>query len=235
MPKQAYTSLKTAQPTEISKRTDEQQSVTSSKSVCTPFNGVVTRRRSKQQSSTDRDESSTSEQPTSYKTRRDASSKRHKVNAARCIYGSINERIISKHEPNSREEIETSENFTRETYNLRSTNHGSRKQGKRKFGSTGRDAIQSRKLERSPSSRIVSHTLSTPTQKTSVVARKQGGYNVKTKEDLISCWITGIAITNDGRILVVDRNNRTVKAFSKSMNLQSSLKLGDRLWGITII
>ena len=67
------------------------------------------------------------------------------------------------------------------------------------------------------------------------VAKKVRDFKVKTTEDNISCWITGIAVTRDGQILLVDRNNHNVKKFSQSMELQSVLKLTDSVWGITIV
>ena len=67
------------------------------------------------------------------------------------------------------------------------------------------------------------------------VARKVRDFKVKTMEDNISCWITGIAVTSDGQILLVDRNNHNVKKFSQSMELQSVLKLTESVWGITIV
>ena len=73
---------------------------------------------------------------------------------------------------------------------------------------------------------------------TSVVAKKLKSYKVKLDGDTSTCWITGIAITNNGRILLVDRNNNTVKAFSASMELQSSLKfqlVDGKIFDITII
>ena len=44
-----------------------------------------------------------------------------------------------------------------------------------------------------------------------------------------------MAITKDGRILVVDRDNESVKVFSRSMKLQSSLRLLDGIWDIAIL
>ena len=71
--------------------------------------------------------------------------------------------------------------------------------------------------------------------KAEAVAKKVRHFKVKTVEDNISCWITGIAVTSDGQILLVDRNNNNVKKFSQSMELQSVLKLTDSVWGITIV
>ena len=63
-------------------------------------------------------------------------------------------------------------------------------------------------MERFRSSRTVSTKSSiTHNKDTSLVAKKKRSYSMKTKDDLISTWITGMAITNDGRILVVDRES----------------------------
>ena len=70
---------------------------------------------------------------------------------------------------------------------------------------------------------------------TASAAKKVRHFKIKTTDDYLSCWITGIAVTRDGQILLVDRNNRNVKMFSKSMELQSVLILKDSAWGITII
>ena len=73
---------------------------------------------------------------------------------------------------------------------------------------------------------------------TSVVAKKLKSYKIKIDGDTSTCWVTGIAITNDGRILLVDRNNNTVKAFSASMELQSSLTfqlVDGKIFDMTII
>ena len=57
--------------------------------------------------------------------------------------------------------------------------------------------------------------------------RKLRSYNVKLSDDKEKCWITGMAITNDGRRLLVDINNKKVKLFSRDMELLSSVSLSD--------
>ena len=49
--------------------------------------------------------------------------------------------------------------------------------------------------------------------------------NIKLFGDRENCYITGMAITNDGRRLLVDWNNSKVKLFSRDMKLLSSLSL----------
>ena len=104
--------------------------------------------------------------------------------------------------------------------------------------SSSKDASKPLWSKRPRSSRAASQKSSTSTKETTIVVKKQKSYKVKIDGDRSTCWITGIAITNDGRIVVVDRNNNTVKAFSKNMKLQSSLTLTlleGSLFDITII
>ena len=65
--------------------------------------------------------------------------------------------------------------------------------------------------------------------------RKLRSYNVKMPDDSNDCWIRGMAITNDGRRLLVDWNNKKVKLFSQDMKLLSSLSLSDTPCGIAVI
>ena len=60
---------------------------------------------------------------------------------------------------------------------------------------------------------------------TQLKGRKLRSHNVKLSNDKNDCWITGMAITNDGRRLLVDENNKKVKLFSRDMKLLSSLSL----------
>ena len=69
---------------------------------------------------------------------------------------------------------------------------------------------------------------------TQLKGRKLRSYNVKLSDDRKECWITGMAITNDGRRLLVDSNNKKVKLFSGDMKLLSSLSLSDPR-GIAVI
>ena len=70
---------------------------------------------------------------------------------------------------------------------------------------------------------------------TQLKGRKLGSYNVKLSDDEVKCWITGMAITNDGRRLLVDNYNNKVKLFSRDMKLLSSLSLSDHPCGIAVI
>ena len=70
---------------------------------------------------------------------------------------------------------------------------------------------------------------------TQLKGRKLKSYNVKLTDDREDCNITGMAISNDGRRLLVDRENNKVKLFSQDMKLLSSLSLSDRPCCIAVI
>ena len=70
---------------------------------------------------------------------------------------------------------------------------------------------------------------------TQLKGRKLRSYNVKLPDDREECWITGMAITNDGRRLLVDSGNNKVKLFSQDMKLLSSLSLSDRPLDIAVL
>ena len=62
---------------------------------------------------------------------------------------------------------------------------------------------------------------------TQLKGRILGRYNVNLSGDRRACYITGMAITNDGRRLLVDNYNKKVKLFSQDMKLLSSLSLSE--------
>ena len=70
---------------------------------------------------------------------------------------------------------------------------------------------------------------------TQLKGRKLRRYNIKLSDDKNDCWITGMAITNDGRRLLVDLTNNKVKLFSQDMKLLSSLSLSDPPRGIAVL
>ena len=70
---------------------------------------------------------------------------------------------------------------------------------------------------------------------TQLKGRKLGSYNVKLSDDREECSITVMAITNDGRRLLVDYQNDKVKLFSRDMKLLSSLSLSDTPRDIAVI
>ena len=58
-----------------------------------------------------------------------------------------------------------------------------------------------------------------------IKTKKHGSYKVKLDDDKNDCHIYGIAITNDGRRLLADRNNDKIKMFSRDMKSLCSLSL----------
>ena len=62
-----------------------------------------------------------------------------------------------------------------------------------------------------------------------------GTFKVKTKEDKMSCDITGIAITPSGQRLLVDCENQKVKLFSQDMRILSSVTVSGDPWYITMV
>ena len=80
-----------------------------------------------------------------------------------------------------------------------------------------------------------SHSARQSVALTQLKGRKLKRYNVKLSDDWNDCEITGMAITNDGRRLLVDWKNNKVKLFSRDMKLLSSLSLSDYPCGIAVI
>ena len=70
---------------------------------------------------------------------------------------------------------------------------------------------------------------------TQLKGRKLSSYNVKLSDDRRDCHIIGMAITNDGRRLLVDSMNSKVKLFSPDMKLLSSLSLSDGPLSIDVL
>ena len=66
-------------------------------------------------------------------------------------------------------------------------------------------------------------------------ACNQGTYNVKVKHDKNDCCITGMAITKNRKILMIDNYNSRVKMFSYDMKFLSSVSVPDRPWDIAVI
>ena len=67
-----------------------------------------------------------------------------------------------------------------------------------------------------------------------IKARQIGTYVVRTKEDMATCWITGVAITSCGQKLFVDNSNGKVKLFSQDMRFLSSVQVQCG-WDITML
>ena len=68
-----------------------------------------------------------------------------------------------------------------------------------------------------------------------IKATQIGTFNVKTVEDNMVCYITGITITPSGQRLVVDSYNGKVKLFSPDMRFLSSVSVPERPWDITMV
>ena len=66
-----------------------------------------------------------------------------------------------------------------------------------------------------------------------MTAKKLASYNVKL-DDEKDCRITGIAITNDGRRLLADLDNKKIKMFSRDMKLLCHLSLSTKPWDIAV-
>ena len=78
--------------------------------------------------------------------------------------------------------------------------------------------------------------LSRPTQPLlKMKVTKQDTYKIRNRDDRRDCRITGMAITNDRRILVTDCSNSKVKMFSHNMKFLSSVSVSDRPRGIAVI
>ena len=67
-----------------------------------------------------------------------------------------------------------------------------------------------------------------------IKARKCNSYNVKLDNDKSKFWITGMVITNDGRLLLADYRNKKIKLFSRDMKLLCSLSLSLSPWDVAI-
>ena len=67
-------------------------------------------------------------------------------------------------------------------------------------------------------------------QVSQVKAIKQCGHNIKIEGDYKECYITGMSMTKDGRILMADSNNVKVKLFSRAMEFLSSVSVPERRW-----
>ena len=67
-----------------------------------------------------------------------------------------------------------------------------------------------------------------------IKAKELASYNVKLDDDKSGCWITGMAITNDGRRLLADYLYNKIKMFSRDMKSLCSLSLSTRPWDIAV-
>ena len=68
-----------------------------------------------------------------------------------------------------------------------------------------------------------------------VKATKKCEYKVRIKGDKEDCWINGMSVTKDGRILMADYFNNKVKLFSPVMKFLSSVSVPEYLCDIAVI
>ena len=80
------------------------------------------------------------------------------------------------------------------------------------------------------SGQVASKTIS----RSQIKVQKLASYNVNLGDDKSICWITGIAITNDGRRLLADQDNSKIKLFTRDMKSLCSLSLSTRPWDIAV-
>ena len=67
-----------------------------------------------------------------------------------------------------------------------------------------------------------------------IKAQTLDGYNVELDDDKKTCFISGMAITNDGRRLLADNNNSKIKMFSRDMKSLCSLSVSTSPWDIAV-
>ena len=67
-----------------------------------------------------------------------------------------------------------------------------------------------------------------------IKVQKLASHNVKLGDDKSNCDITGMAITNDGRLLLADWNNNKIKLFSRDMKSLCILSLTTQPWDIAV-
>ena len=67
-----------------------------------------------------------------------------------------------------------------------------------------------------------------------IVARKMSHMNITSPKDNNKPYVNGLAVTDNGTLLVTDWNNRTLKVFSQDNTLLSSVQLSDRCWDVTV-
>ena len=67
-----------------------------------------------------------------------------------------------------------------------------------------------------------------------IVARKMSHVNITSPKDNDKPCVGGLAVTDNGTLLVADFNNRTLKVFSQDSTLLSSVPLSDRCTNVTV-
>ena len=67
-----------------------------------------------------------------------------------------------------------------------------------------------------------------------IVARKMSNMNITSPKDNNKPCVGGLAVTDNGTLLVGDFNNPTLKVFSQDITLLSSVPLSDGCYGVTV-
>ena len=70
--------------------------------------------------------------------------------------------------------------------------------------------------------------------KINVKYKKIGSFNVKIADDKKECWITGIAVTKTGNVVLADNLNEKLKVFTKQMKFVSALALPGEPWDVCL-
>ena len=68
-----------------------------------------------------------------------------------------------------------------------------------------------------------------------LLANKSGSIEIKAKGDKEDCYIWGMAVTNNGTILLADIYNSNIKSVSPDNNVLSVLPLPERPWAIIVL
>ena len=64
---------------------------------------------------------------------------------------------------------------------------------------------------------------------------KYNNPSVKLDDDKKDCWVTGMAVTHDGRLIVTDFENKKVKTFNTAMCFLTSLTLSFHPWAVALV
>ena len=70
---------------------------------------------------------------------------------------------------------------------------------------------------------------------TNLSVRKSLPINIKAKDDKLDCFITGVALTHNGTILLADENNSNIKSVSQDSKVLSVLSLHSNPCAITVL
>lgn len=68
-----------------------------------------------------------------------------------------------------------------------------------------------------------------------LVPKALGEFNVKTKNDTKPCFVTGMACLDDGRVVIVDYNNKRLKLFDKNYKFVTDLEAPFCSWGVAFV